>query len=87
MYWIQYRDEHIPQRLYYPGWQTVRDKRGRTPLMLWIKEGHGKAIPQELFYDGWQTDKDNNGKIPLGMWIDRNGGENIPRSLLEGYLK
>ena len=31
------RNENIPQKLYYEGCQTDKDKYGKTPLMLWIR--------------------------------------------------
>ena len=59
MYWIKHRrNEDIPQEFYYPEYRTIKEKYGRTPLMMWIENRPGEDIPKCLYYDGWQTDKD-----------------------------
>lgn len=53
MMWIAYRPtEPIPNNLYYPNCQTVRNKNKLTPLELWIIFGCGQPIPKELYYEG-----------------------------------
>ena len=59
MIWIkERRGKTIPQDLYYPDYQTDKDRWCRTPLMIWVKYRRGEAIPQDLYYPGYQTDKD-----------------------------
>lgn len=53
MIWIEAdRNETIPKELLYPGWQTDKDKYGKTPLMMWIRYRYNRDIPEELYYDG-----------------------------------
>lgn len=52
MIWIEAdRNENIPKELLYPGWQTDKDKYGRTPLMFWVRYRYNKDVPEELYYD------------------------------------
>ena len=49
MWWVVRRpDESAPQELYYEGWQTDKDKYGKTPLMNWVHWRRDEAIPKEL---------------------------------------
>ena len=59
MYWIiqglneDGDQQPIPQELLYLGYPTDRDKRGQTPLMLWINVRKGEPVPYELKYANW----------------------------------
>ena len=46
MLWIkERRGKTIPQDLYYPDYQTDKDRWCRTPLMIWVKYRRGETIP------------------------------------------
>ena len=46
MWWIEWRqNEAIPDCLYYPDYQTDRNKNGETALMLWVESRYEEDIP------------------------------------------
>lgn len=49
MFWIEGRGgEDIPYELFYDNYQIDKDKRNKTPLMLWTEYRRSEAIPSVL---------------------------------------